>query len=79
MTTLVSAVETVFTPTATTFIAQVSGGQAYLERRNTSGSAWAQLRGAPITDESVIVDNPVIGASYRFRAVNGSPTVQAEE
>jgi hypothetical protein len=79
MTTLVSAVETVFTPTATTFIAQATNGQAYLERRNTPGSAWAQLRGAPIQDEAVIVDNPVIGASYRFRSVMGSPVVQAEE
>ena len=79
MTTLVSAVETVFTPTATTFIAQVTNGQAYLERRNTSGSAWAQLRGAPIQDEAVIVDNPVVGAEYRFRSVMGAPVVQAEE
>lgn len=79
MTTIATALETAFTPSGTSFIAQVTNGSAYLERRNTSGAAWAEVRGSSIQNEAVLVDNPVAGADYRFRASGGSPTVQADE
>jgi hypothetical protein len=78
MATLASALDTPFTPAAGDFIVQATGGTAILERRNTSGAAWAgvgEIVGAQI------ISNPVAGAQYQFRAGAGlgTPTVQADQ
>lgn len=78
MTQICSAVDTEFTPSATPFIVQVTGGTAALYRKNASGAAYAQV--AIIGgNESPIVDNPVSGAVYKFVTVSGTPTVSADQ
>jgi len=75
---------TAFTPATGVFVVQVTGGQAVLERRNTTGSAWARLQ--PVLSEtsgagaSFNVDNPIAGVDYRFVAMNGTtPVVRADQ
>jgi len=77
MPTLVSALNTEFTPAVGDFLAQASGGSALLERRQTVGAAFVSL--GPIHNAGVIVSNPVAGAIYRFTAAIGTPTVQADQ
>lgn len=76
MATLVSALETEFTPAAGEFIAQATGGQASLMRKNTSGAGFAAVG---IIDTAVVVSNPVGGAVYKFVKHYGSPVVQADQ
>ncbi len=76
MATIASALNTAFTPAASDFIAQVSGGSAVLRRRGTSGAAWTDC--GTITNGSVIVSNPVTGASYMFVS-SENVTVQADQ
>lgn len=78
MATLVSAVNTTFTPAVGTFNIQCTGGDARLDRRNTAGSAWA-IVGNVLNGQSFVVDNPVGNAQYQFVTLSGSPTVQAEQ
>jgi hypothetical protein len=78
MATICSALNTAFTPVTGSFNVQVSGGNVQLERRNTSGAAWAVV--GPISAGlAVVVDTPVAGADYRFVGMTGSPTVQADQ
>lgn len=77
MATLTTVLSTPFTPAVGDFDAQVSGGSAFLERRQTSGAAFVPV--ARIDRTGVIVANPVAGASYRFVSENGSPSVQADQ
>ena len=82
MATLVTALGTAFTPTATTFIVEVSGqGHVHLQRRASASDPWVGVRGNPIIGgEAVNVLNPYIGAVYRLMSIDGgSPTVKAIE
>lgn len=76
MATLVSALETEFTPAAGDFIVQVTNGMANLLRKNTSGAPFSRV---DCIGSAVIVDNPVAGAIYKFQSVSGSPAVQADQ
>lgn len=77
MATLVSALTTEFTPAAGDFVAQASGGAAQLQRKQTGGAAFVGI--GLIHNDGVIVSNPVAGAVYKFVAVIGTPTVQADQ
>ena len=77
MASLVSAVDTEFTPAAGDFIASVVGGTAALVRKNSSGTAFAEV--GRISNAGVIVSNPIAGAVYKFVSVSGSPTVQSDQ
>jgi hypothetical protein len=75
---------TTFTPAVGTFLVQATGGEAVLERRQTSGSPWARLQ--PVLDDTCRtgagfnVDNPIAGVDYRFVALSGTtPTVRADQ
>lgn len=78
MATLTTALETDFTPAASDFNCQVTGGDAYLYRKQTTGAAWA-IAGALQNGSAVTVSNPVAGAVYKFVARSGSPVVQADQ
>lgn len=80
MATLVSALATSFTPAQGDFIVQVTGGAAVLQRRNTSGAAWAPVE--TLDSGAYVVSNPVAGAQYQLVAPPGSliaGTVQADQ
>lgn len=77
MATLVSALNTEFTPAVGDFIAQATAGQALLMRKNSSGAAFAPV--GLIDKAAVIVSNPIAGAVYQFLSANGSPVVQADQ
>lgn len=77
MATIASAIDTSFTPTAAPFVAQVSGGKARLERRQTAGAAWVVV--GEVDNSGINVDNPVAGVQYRFTAMAGAPIVQADQ
>ena len=78
MATIASALNTPFTPAAGPFIAQVSGGRALLQRRNTAGAAWTNV-GEIGADAAPMIENPVAGADYRFITASGTPVVQADQ
>lgn len=77
MATLVSALDTDFTPAAGDFIVQATAGAAVLMRKNTSGAAFAPV--GVIDKAGVIVSNPIANAVYRLVAHTGTPTVQADQ
>lgn len=77
MTTLVSALNTEFTPSVGVFNVQVTGGEAVLERKNTSGAAWATVD--ILEDCAAECANSVAGAVYRFRQISGTVAVQADQ
>ena len=77
MASIASAIDTTFTPAASDFLAQVTGGTANLMRRNSSGEAWALVDA--ITNRAVVVSNPVAGAQYQFTAVSPAPVVRADQ
>lgn len=76
MATLVSALQTEFTPAAGDFIVQSTGGRSALMRKNTSGAGFASVG---LVSEAVIVSNPVAAAVYKFVAFDGAPVVQADQ
>jgi hypothetical protein len=76
MTVLASALATEFTPTATVFAVNVSGGSAELLRK-LEGAAVFQGVGV-ISNEGVQVDN-VVGSVYKLETRFGNPTVHATE
>lgn len=77
MASLTSALDTEFTPAAGDFIASVVGGTAALVRKNSSGTAFAEV--GRISNAGVIVSNPIAGAVFKFVAVTSAPTVQADQ
>ena len=77
MATLTAALNTEFTPTAGDFNAQASGGIAILERKQTSGAAFAEA--GRIHNAAVVVSNPIAGAIFRFVAVTANVAVQADQ
>ena len=78
MATLTTSLNTAFTPAVGDFVVQATGGVVALERRNTSGAAWAEV-GRFTGNAAPIVSNPVAGVQYRFVSIEGSPTVQADQ
>lgn len=78
MATLTTSLNTAFTPAASDFVVQATGGVVALERRNTSGAAWVEV-GRFTGDMAPIVSNPVAGVQYRFVSITGSPSVQADQ
>lgn len=80
MATLVSAVDTVFTPATGTFNVQCTRGNSVLQRRQTAGADWA-IVGMVKNGDAFLVDNPVASAQYRFVKTDDSatPTVQADQ
>lgn len=77
MATLTSALDTTFTPAVGDFAVQVTGGMAILEGRGTSGAAWAEV--ARIRNGKGIATCTVSGEQYRFRAVDSTAVVQADQ
>jgi len=79
MATLTTELATAFTPAVGDFIVQTTGAGVRLERRNTSGAAWA-LVGFIEPNECKVVSNPIAAADYRFVSVGGgTPVVQADQ
>lgn len=83
MPTIATALNTPFGPQRTEFIVQVTGGKCRLERRNTSGAAWAPIMREDDTvwklSGAHVVPNPVSGAQYQLIAIEGTPVIQADE
>lgn len=81
MGTLVSAVDTNFTPTAQSFSVQVKGGAATLLARQTAGAAWVAvhtLHSRAGRKFGVVNDN--IGAQYKLvKQFGDALAVQADE
>ena len=77
MTTLVSALDTEFTPAVGDFNVQVTGGMATLLRKNTSGSAFAQVQS--VISGAAVCSNPIAGAVYKFSSLSSATVVQAEQ
>lgn len=79
MAVIASAVNTPFTPAATPFYVQVTGGTAILQARGSASEAWTailQSIGAPGVG-AAILQNPVTGVQYQFITVSGTPVVRA--
>jgi hypothetical protein len=76
MTVLTTALSTDFTPTATKFALNVSGGAVEVLRRLESGTIYQSV--GTVSNEGVMVDN-VVGSIYQLRASFGAPTVRATE
>ena len=76
MASLVSALETEFTPAVGDFIISVTGGPATLLRKNSSGTAFAVVE-TGITGAKVC-SNPITGAVYKFQSPVAA-TVQADQ
>jgi len=77
MATLASALNTVFTPAVGDFIVQATSGPAYLQRRNTSGAAWATI--VTLNETGGIVSNPIASVDYRFTSHSTTVIVQADQ
>lgn len=77
MATLASALDTEFTPAVGDFIAQATGGNASLVRKNSAGAEFALVTST--LNGAVVVSNPVAGAVYKFTAPSGTPLVQADQ
>lgn len=75
MATLTTTIGATFTPAASDFIVQATGGSATLMRQNTSGAAFAIV--GTFTG-SQIVSNPVAAAVYKIVADPGV-VIQADQ
>jgi hypothetical protein len=76
MASLVSALETEFTPAVGDFIISVTGVPATLLRKNSSGTAFAVVEAGIVGAK--ICSNPIAAAVYKFQA-HGAATVQADQ
>lgn len=77
MASLVSALDTEFTPAVGDFNVQVTGGNANLLRKNSTALAWALV--TDLANRALVVSNPVAGAVYKFTAATTTPVVQADQ
>ena len=77
MTTLVSAVNTVFTPAVGDFNVQATGAPTLLQRRNTAGAGWITV--GNLNESGGIVSNPIAATDYRFISHNAAAVVQADQ
>jgi hypothetical protein len=77
MASLVSALDTEFTPAVGDFNVQVSTGVATLLRKNSSGVAFAVVQS--VVSGAFVFSNPIAGAVYKFTAPSSSTIVQADQ
>ena len=77
MASLVSALDTEFTPAVGDFNVQVSTGGATLMRKNSSGVAFAVVQS--VVSGAFVCSNPIAGAVYKFTAPLASTVVQADQ
>lgn len=77
MATLVSALDTEFTPAVGDFNVQVSKGVATLLRKNASGAAFAVVQS--VVSGAFVCSNPIAGAVYKFSAPDSTTVVQADQ
>ena len=79
MTTIATAADVIFTPTASPFAVQVTGGgSVILRRRSTALAAWVDL--TEIRGQGCMyIDNPVAGAQYVLAVTSGAPAVQVDQ
>ncbi len=77
MASLVSALDTEFTPAVGDFNVQVSSGVATLLRKNSAGVAFAVVQS--VVDGAFVCSNPIAGAVYKFSAPSSSTVVQADQ
>ena len=77
MTSLVSSLDTEFTPAVGDFNVQVSTGVATLLRKNSSGVAFAVVQS--VVSGAFVCSNPIAGAVYKFSAPSSSTVVQADQ
>jgi hypothetical protein len=77
MASLVTALDTTFTPAAGDFIVQVTKGEANLVRQNAAGLDFV-LVGPCAQGAALIVSNPIAGAIYKFVSSNNA-TVRADQ
>jgi hypothetical protein len=71
-----------FTPAATPFYVQVTGGAAFLQSRGNGSAAWANIT-PPLSNpapQAGIIQNPVAAVEYQFVATGqGTPVVLATQ
>ncbi len=77
MASLVSALDTEFTPAVGDFNVQVSSGVATLLRKNSAGVAFAVVQS--VVAGAFVCSNPIAGAVYKFSAPSSSTVVQADQ
>lgn len=77
MASLVSVLETEFTPAVGDFNISVTGGSATLFRKNSSGTAFAAVPPGALAGAYVCA-NPIAGAVYKFQSPVAA-TVQADQ
>ena len=77
MASLVSALDTEFTPAVGDFNVQVSSGVATLLRKNSAGVAFAVVQF--VVAGAFVCSNPIAGAVYKFSAPSSSTVVQADQ
>lgn len=78
MASLVSALDTEFTPAVGDFNVQVSTGVAKLLRKNSSGVPFAPVPPGALSG-AFVCNNPIAGAVYKFTAPSSSTVVQADQ
>ena len=74
-----NTLNTAFAPAAGNFIAQATGGEVTLLRRNTNADPWVIYDTLNTIKGAIVVVNPVAGAEYQFVPVRGTPTVRADQ
>ena len=77
MASLVSALDTEFTPAVGDFNVQVSSGVATVLRKNSAGVAFAVVQS--VVAGAFVCSNPIAGAVYKFSAPSSSTVVQADQ
>jgi hypothetical protein len=78
MASLVSALDTEFTPAVGDFNVSVTTMPAHLLRKNSSGTAFAAVTPNEFTG-AMVCQNPVAGAVYKFISKYGISVVQADQ
>lgn len=77
MATLVTALDTEFTPAVGDFNVQVSGGLATLLRKNSAGAAFTVVQS--VISGAAVCSNPVAGAVFKFSSPSSTTAVQADQ
>ena len=77
MASLVTALNTEFTPAVGDFNVQVSSGVAALLRKNSAGAPFAVVQSA--VAGAFVCSNPVAGAVYMLTAPSASTVVAADQ
>lgn len=78
MASLVSAVDTEFTPAVGDFNVSVTTMAATLMRKNSAGTAFAAVPPGEFSG-AMVCSNPVAGAVYKFTSKYNTAVVQADQ